>query len=175
MSKLSLVLKNRYLHIFLIDEEDDEVVVVTDEDTYEPGDDVDITGEVEEPTIGEEEVDIIVLDPEGNDIGPGTVDIDNNDEFEDAIELDDDAVAGTYAVIVEYDGEEGGWLIFEVEEDGGSSGSGDITASVTDTTVAPGDEVEITGSIDENEIEAGAEIILVVEGPDGDVIDDIDV
>jgi hypothetical protein len=155
---------------FLIDEEDDNVQVVTDEDSYEPGDDVEITGEVIDPVTGEEEVDIMVLDPEGNDIGPGTIDIESSDEFEETVQLDSDAHAGVYAVIVEYDGDEAGWAIFEVEVDG-NSGNSLITASLADTTVAPGDDVEITGSIDEDDVEVGEEVFLVVEGPDGDEID----
>jgi hypothetical protein len=159
---------NTYAY-FLIDEEDDDVEVVTDEDTYEPGQDVDISGEVTDPTLGEDEVQIRVLDPEGNDIGPsGAVDIDTNDEFEETIELDNDAHPGVYAVIVEYDNEDAGWFIFEVIEDSGSSV---ITATVTDTTLAPGDEVEITGSIDEDDVEVGEEVILTVEDPDGDALD----
>jgi hypothetical protein len=157
---------------FLIDEEQDDADVITDEDVYEPGDDVEIVGEVLDPVTGEEEVEIMVLDPEGNDIGPGTTDLDNTDEFEDEITLDDDAVPGVYAVIVEYDGVEVGYAIFEVDDDAGSGSSGDITASMTDTTLAPGNEVEIVGSIDEDDLEGGAEVILVVEDPSGDAVDD---
>jgi plastocyanin len=149
---------------FLIDEDDDDVPTVTDEDTYEQGQDVEISGEVLDPVTGEEEVDIIVLDPEGNDIGPGSVDLDSDDDFEGTVELDNNAHAGIYAVIVEYDGNEAGWFIFEVEEGSGSDSS-EITALLADASLSPGDEVVITGSINENDIDID-EVILTVEDPD---------
>src|SRR6185503_6171718 len=116
---------------FLIDEDNDDVPTETNEDTYEPGQDVKISGEVLDPETGEEEVDIKVLDPEGNDIGPGTVNLDSSDEFDETVELDNDAHAGVYAVIVEYNGDEAGWFIFEVVE---GSGSSEFTASLSDAT-----------------------------------------
>jgi hypothetical protein len=156
---------------FLIDDEADEAPTETDADVYEPGDTVEIVGEVEDPETGIDEVSIAVLTPEGEDLGDDDIELDS-DEFSLEVDLDSSAHAGVYAVIVEYDDEEVGWAIFEVEEGGGSGGSGDITATITDTTLAPGDEVEITGSIDEDDLELGIEVILAVEGPDGDEIDE---
>jgi predicted secreted protein with PEFG-CTERM motif len=150
---------------FLIDEDDDDAPTVTDEDSYEQGQDVEISGEVLDPETGEEEVDIKVLDPEGNDIGPGPSDLDSSDEFNETIELDSDAHAGIYAVIVEYNGNEAGWFIFEVTEGSGGSGDSEITASLTDATLSPGDEVVITGSINEDDVDL-AQVILTVEDPD---------
>src|SRR6185503_745173 len=149
---------------FLIDEDNDDVPTETDEDTYEPGQDVEISGEVLDPVTGEEEVDIKVLDPEGNDIGPGSSDLDSDDTFEETIELDNDAHAGVYAVIVEYNGNEEGWVVFEVIE-GSSGGSSEFTASLSDATLSPGDPVVITGSINENDVDVD-EVILTVKDPD---------
>jgi predicted secreted protein with PEFG-CTERM motif len=146
---------------FLIDEDNDDVPTETNEDTYEPGDDVKISGEVLDPITGEEEVDIKVLDPEGNDIGPGSVNLDSSDEFDETVELDNDAHVGVYAVIVEYNGNEEGWFVFEVAE---GSGSSEFTASLSDTTLSPGDPVVITGSINENDVDID-EVILTVKDP----------
>jgi predicted secreted protein with PEFG-CTERM motif len=152
---------------FLIDEEDDEAPTESDTDVYEPGDTVEITGEIEDPDPGVDEVTIRVLDPEGDDLGDD-IEHDNGD-FSLDVELDDSAHAGVYAIMVEYDGDEVGWAIFEVEDgSGGGGGSGEIAATITDATLAPGDEVEITGSIDEDDVEVGEEVFLVVEDPDGD-------
>jgi Ca2+-binding RTX toxin-like protein len=150
---------------FLIDEDNDDVPTETDEDTYETGQEVEISGEVLDPMTGEEEVDIKVLDPESNDIGPGSVDLDSNDEFDVSIELHNDAHPGVYAVIVEYDGIEAGWAVFEVVEGSGGSGESEITASLADATLSPGDEVVITGSIDETDVDLD-EVTLIVEDPD---------
>jgi plastocyanin len=147
---------------FLIDEEADDVEVFTD-DTYEPGDDVEITGVVDDPITGVDTVEIRVLTPEGDDIGPGSVNLDGDDEFEETVNLDFIARLGIYAIIVEYDGAEAGWAIFEVE---GSRSSAEMTASLADSTLNPGDEVAITGSIDEDDVDVD-EVLLTVEDPDG--------
>jgi hypothetical protein len=153
---------------FLIDEEDNDVEVVTEEDSYEPGQDVEISGEVTNPVLGENDVEIIVLDHEGNDIGPGTVDIDNNNEFEETLELDNDAHAGTYAIIVEYDGDEAGWFVFEVTEDSGSSSDDPITVELSKTSYKQGEEVVISGTVEE--VEVGEEVFITVEDEDGEEV-----
>jgi predicted secreted protein with PEFG-CTERM motif len=155
---------------FLVDEDPDDVDVSTDS-FYEQGDNVEITGTVEDPQTGVDEVELTVEDPHGDAIvDEESEDVDNDEEFSHDFDLDDDAPTGRYAVKVVYDGNEAGWFIFEVEE-GSGSGTSVITATVTDTTLAPGDEVEITGSIDEDDVEVGEEVILTVEDPDGDVLD----
>jgi Ca2+-binding RTX toxin-like protein len=154
---------------FLIDEDDDDVTTLTDEDTYEQGQEVEITGEVEDPFPGVDEVEIIVLDPFDDDIGPGSVDLDSDNMFEHSLQLDFDAHTGTYGGIVEYDGAEAGWFIFEVVEGSGNGGS-DIIASLEDSTLSPGDEVEITGSISEDDVDIGEEVLLTVEDPDDNTI-----
>src|SRR6185503_19849408 len=123
-----------------------------------------ISGQVRDPVTGVEEVDIKVLDPEGNDIGPGSVDLDSDDYFVEIMELDDEAHPVIYAVIVEYNGAEAGWAIFQVIE-GSGGGDNEITASLADATLTPGDEVVITGSIDENDVDLD-EVTLIVENPD---------
>jgi predicted secreted protein with PEFG-CTERM motif len=155
---------------FMIDEETDDVRLILDDELYSQGGTVEISGEVD-PAAGENEVEITIQDPEGNDDLSTDIELDG-DEYSDEVDLDDDAVHGKYAVTAIYDDEEG-YAIFEVEEDSGGSGSGDITATVTDTTVAPGDEVEITGNIDEGDIEGGAEVILRVEDPEDDLITEL--
>jgi hypothetical protein len=161
---------------FLVDSDDDDVEVETDATAYEQGDTIQITGTVGNPQLDEDEVEITLMDPHGDSvIDEELADIDGDGDFDFDYELEDDAEIGRYALKIVYEGEEGGWLTLEVEEGSGSSGgSGDITASVTDTTVAPGDEVEITGTIDEGDIEVGSEVILLVEDPEGDEIDDFD-
>jgi predicted secreted protein with PEFG-CTERM motif len=156
---------------FLVDDDDDDVEVETDASAYEQGDTIQITGTVTDPELGEEDVEIILMDPHGDSvIDEETAEIDGDGDFDYEYDLDDEAETGRYALKIVYNGEEGGWLTLEVEEGSGSSSGGDITASITDATVAPGDEVEITGQIDEGDIEGGAEVILVVEDPDGDEI-----
>ena len=152
---------------FMVDEDDDDVDVELDSDTFDEGDTVEISGSNIDVTTGEDEVDITIEDPEGDDGFSTDTELDG-DEYSAEVDLDD-AVHGKYAVTVTYDDEEG-YAVFEVDDGGSSSGSGDITASITDSTLAPGEEVRITGSIDEDDIEGNSEVILVVEDPDGDEV-----
>jgi hypothetical protein len=153
---------------FLIDEEDDDVEVVTDSDTYSAGDEVEIVGEVHDTTLGEDEVEISVLGPDGSDIGPGDIELDDG-EFAEEFDLDDDTFPGIYAVIVEYDGEESGWSIFAVEDD---VDSGEFAIQLDSIAYRAGDEVSITGSIDEDDVELGEEVYISVIDPDGNTIID---
>jgi hypothetical protein len=155
---------------FLIDEEPDDADVVTDEDSYEPGQTVEIAGEVDDPELGEDEVSIIVLDPEGNDIGPGDRSMESDGSFDYDLDLENDAHPGTYGIIVEYAGDEVGWNIFEVIEES-SSGDNEITASLEDSTLEPGDEVVISGSIDEDDVDLSEEVFLEIEDPDDAIVE----
>jgi hypothetical protein len=155
---------------FLIDEEPDDADVEIDEDTYDAGQTVEIIGEVNDPELGEDEVIIIVLDPEGNDIGPGDTNMDSDGSFDFDLDLDNDAHPGTYGIIVEYVDEEVGWNIFEVVEES-SSGDNEITASLEDSTLEPGDEVVISGSIDEDDVDLSEEVFLEIEDPDDAIIE----
>jgi hypothetical protein len=157
---------------FIVDEENDDIEVITDDDTYEPGDDVVLSGTVDADILesGVDEVEITVLDPTGDDIvsGEETV-IDSNGDFEYELELDDGGEAqGRYAVIVSYDGAELGWTIYQVESTSG--GANEITAALEDSTLSPGDEVVIVGSIEETDVEPGEELVLEVFDPNDVVI-----
>jgi len=157
---------------FFIDDNND-LDVRTDADTYGLGDNVEIFGEVNDPQLDVEEVEITVFDPTGDsvsDMDEEQVDLDGAD-FDTDFDLDDnDDAHGIYAVLVTYnnDDDEEGYVIFEVEEDGGSGGS-TITASLSKTSYRQGEEVRITGEVDE--VEPGDDVVLVVEDPDGDEID----
>jgi plastocyanin len=146
---------------FLVDEEDDSVEVVSDEDVYELGEEIVLVGEVHDLQIGEEEVEIIILDPAGEEVVE-EAELDD-EEFEIDIDLDD-APPGRYAVIAIYDGEESGFTLFEVDEDGDIDSP--ITVVLSKSSYRLGEEVIIGGSVDE--IEVGAEVIVTVEDPNGD-------
>lgn len=149
---------------FYIDEDSDNVDFTTDELSYAPGDNVEITGDVGDTDTGIDEVEITVIDPTGEEfVSSADADLDNSDEFEYDFDLDDD-FHGRYAIIIEYNDEESGWFVIEVEEDGGSSGNS-ITASLSSTSYEPGDEVEITGEVED--IEPGDDVVITVEDPDG--------
>ena len=161
---------------FIVDEENDEIDVVTDDESYELGDEVVISGTVDEDIIDSEvdEVEITVLDPNNDEVLESEdVEIDNSGDFEfDALELsDEDDAHGMYAILVSYDDDELGWNLFEVTEGGSSSGS-DITAVLEDATLSPGDEVVITGSIEETDVDPGEEMNLDVEDDNGDPVHD---
>jgi plastocyanin len=153
---------------FYVDEDDDDVEFVTDEESYAPGDSVEIVGEVADVEPGVEEVEITVIDPTGEQfVTSADVELDNSDEFEYDFDLDDE-FHGRYAIIIEYDNVESGFLVFEVEQDGGSSS---ITASLSRTSYLQGDRVEITGEVEE--IEPGDDVVITVEDPDGaEIYDD---
>lgn len=146
---------------FYIDENDDNVDFATDASSYAPGDNVEITGTVEDTDTGIDEVEITVIDPTGKEfVSSADVELDNSDEFEYDFDLDDE-FHGRYAIIIEYNDDEAGWFVIEVEEDTGNS----ITASLSSTSYEPGDEVEITGKVED--IEPGDDVVITVEDPDG--------
>jgi uncharacterized protein YfaS (alpha-2-macroglobulin family) len=157
---------------FVLDDEDDEVEVLTNDETYRPDDEVMIDGTVEDEILeaAVDEVEITVIGPDGDEVlDSEDVPVESNGDFEyDDLQIEDsDDAHGLYAIIVSYDNEERGWLVFEVVEDGGGSGSGEITATVSPTSADPGDTVTISGSIDEDDVEVGESVFLTVEDPDG--------
>jgi uncharacterized protein YfaS (alpha-2-macroglobulin family) len=103
----------RVYSYFIVDKDQNAIELETDDDVYEAGDDVELRGDVEDLQTGEDEADIIVLDPRGEEIVNESVDLDG-DEIEFAFDLDDDAPLGRYAIIVEYDGEVAGEAVFDV-------------------------------------------------------------
>ncbi len=154
---------------FLVNEEDDMVNVVTDRDEYEPGDNVLIEGEVEDLDLNVDEVEITVIGPDGDEIlDQEQVQLDNDGAFSFEFDLDDE-LFGRFAIIVEYDGEAAGFFIFEVEVDGGNS-SDVITATLSKTSFAQGDSVDVFGEIADDELEQGEEVFITVEDPDGEEI-----
>jgi hypothetical protein len=152
---------------FIVDEEDNEIEVETDDDSYQAGDTVEVFGTVVDPITGVDEVEILVLGPNGQ-VDGDEVELDA-DEFEFEFELPDD-ITGRYAIMVSYDGVQGGEAIIEVKE---SRPSSEISAELEDSTLNPGDDVIIRGSIDEGDVEVGEEIFLkVIDPDDNDVVSD---
>jgi hypothetical protein len=162
-----------FTYFFVDDDNNNDLYVVTDNDTYELGDNVEIEGEVNDVDLGVDEVEITVYDPSGDTVSgmdEEPVDL-SGANFNTDFDLDDsDDAHGIYAVLVTYnnDDNEEGYVIFEVEEDGGSSGS-TITASLSKTSYKQGEEVRITGTVEDKE--GNDDVVLVVEDPDGDEIE----
>lgn len=151
---------------FLIDEDNDDVEVDLDNDVYSPGDTVEVSGNNVDPQTGEDELQITIEDPDGNDDYSTDTDLDG-DSYSQDIDLENDAVHGKYAVTVEYAGDEG-YAIFEVlDEDSGGSDD-PITIELNDTTYQPGDNVVISGEVDH--IEQGQEVFVTVEDDAGDEV-----
>lgn len=162
---------------FIVDDESDTIDIELDETsaTYEAGSDVEISGQVDEVETGEDVVEITVIDPTDDEIvdseeaelGDGTLD---EDEFEFTVELPSDAEHGRYAVKISYGDDQEGFILFEVEDDGGSSsGSDAITAESDESAYQPGDTVEISGQIED--VQSSTELEIVVEDPDGEEIE----
>ena len=160
-----------YLY-FIVDDENDNIDVETDEDVYSPGDDVTIEGNVDEDILDSDvdEVEITILDPNGVEVLDGEeADLSGDGDFSyDDFQIDDDDDAqGIYAIIVSYDGNDEGFFIFEVEGDDGGNGDSEISAEFSKSSYRPGDEVIILGSISDDNVEVGEEVFLTVEDPDG--------
>lgn len=158
------------ISFFEVDDRDDDnndVLVETSDDTYSPGDTVEISGSVPDPS-SETEVDITIYDPDGIKLDDDTVELDNDDEFTyDNYDLEDNADHGRYSVKAEYDNQET-WAVFEVEED---SSSDPIIADTNKNTYEPGETVELTGEV--NKISGVNDVQITVEDPDNvEIIDD---
>ncbi len=161
---------------FIVDAANDNIDVSTTDDTFGPGDDVTIEGNVDDEILDSaiEEVEITVIDPNGDEVLTSVnVDVDNNGDFDynDLQIENEDNAHGRYAIIVEYDDNEEGWYIFEVDEGGSSSNV--ITATLSESSYNPGDEVVINGEIDEDDVDQGVEVFLTVDDDDGtQIVDD---
>jgi predicted secreted protein with PEFG-CTERM motif len=155
---------------FMVDEEDDTITVVVDhsDHVYEAGDEVEISGRVDEDDLDEEpDVEITVYDPldpfdnpivdsENVELGEGTL---PNDEFEFSFDLPSTG-HGRYAVLVTYDidDQEGATLI-EVEDEG----TGGDDDDVSDDTVTEDSDGDLSAEIDEGTYEQGATVTITGE------------
>lgn len=155
-------------------EANDDIDLSLDEDTYDPGDEIEITGEVLDMVSGEEEVRITVIGPDGDEVDdPFDADLSSSDKFEETFDLPDDADHGVYVVMVTYNDENAKAVqLFTVEdEDSGSGGggsSGPITASLDKSSYSPRSTVRISGEVDGGD--SSDEIDILVKNPDGDEI-----
>jgi hypothetical protein len=172
---------------FIVDGEDDTIIVELDSNDgiYEAGDEVTISGQVDNPDGSEPNVVITVLDPTNDEIvnqdeaelGDGSLDA---DEFEYSFDLENDASHGRYAVKVTYDiDDQEGSTLFEILDSGSGSdfsgdsdSDGDLSAQIEKDTYEPGDNVAIEGSIDNYDSGDNEDLGVVVEDPNGDEVDD---
>ena len=164
---------------FIVDQEDDTITVETNDQSYQGGDDITVTGTVENVDTGVDSVVVTITDPNDDDIldsqdvtlGEGSG-VDDN-EFKYVFrDLDSDADPGRYAVKVTYDSDDQeGSTLFEVEDNGGSS-SDQITADLSDDTYQPQDTVSLTGNIDT--VHSSTNLEIVVKDPSNHVIESDD-
>jgi predicted secreted protein with PEFG-CTERM motif len=151
---------------FIVDEDTDDVAVVLDEESYDAGDDVEVSGEVDSVS-GVDEVEITILDPSNDELLDSQDEDVDNDEFSHSFDLDDNAEHGRYAVTVTYDDSDEGYAIFEVNEDDTEP----VTMTLSKTTYTPGATVRVTGEVadvvNNEEVE-----VVVVDSDDNEVFDD---
>jgi uncharacterized protein YfaS (alpha-2-macroglobulin family) len=173
---------------FIVDDDSDTINVVLDKTSsiYEAGDEVTISGSVDNEESGTEpNVLITVLDPtnakivnqDEAELGDSSL---AHDEFEYSFDLENDASHGRYAVIVTYDidGQEGSTLFEIIDEDSGggsdfsgdNDSDGDLSAQIEKDSYEPGDNVAIEGTIDNYDSGDNEDLAIVVENPDGDEV-----
>jgi len=166
---------DKYYTFFIVDEDNDPVEVETADTTYDAGESVKITGQVD-PETGENAVEITVIDPTNHKLlDSKSVNL-NGDEFSYTYKLSSTANHGWFAVIVEYNGEEGSTL-FEVNEEssgGGSDSSDQITAETSKAAYKPSDTVTITGEISDVDPDED-QVNVVIKNPSGTKLVDKDV
>ncbi|MCI0559984.1 MAG: plastocyanin/azurin family copper-binding protein [Nitrososphaera sp.] len=154
---------------FIIDEDNDDVTIETDDDFYLPGDTVWISGTVENPVLGEDQVEMTVVGPDGDVLAQANdepADLDSSNDFEFELDLDNGALQGRYAVTVVYDSADEGYTIFEIKDEE----SYPITADVEESSYEPGQEVVVRGEV--ADVEQGEEVFIKIEDPDGQPIFD---
>lgn len=174
---------------FKVDGEEDTIFVALDNDDsiYEPGDDVLITGQVDEDDNGEPDVVITVLDPTNDEIvDEEEVELDG-DEFEYEFTLDNDAPHGRYAVIVTYEfQDQEGSALFELEDDGSGSNDnddntgedsvtedsdGNLSAEIDEAVYEQGESVQIMGEINNYDSADNEDLSITIFNPDDESID----
>ncbi|MGI0049114.1 MAG: PEFG-CTERM sorting domain-containing protein, partial [Nitrososphaera sp.] len=172
------------------EDSDGDLSAEIDEETYEQGATVEITGVIDgyDPDDNED-LSISIRDPDDAEIEEDddvTVEEDGSDgTFEFDYEIDDDADEGLYTITIEYNNDEVE-LAFEVEEATGSGGSdddddnvtsgitdGDLTAKLNKASLLAGESVTVSGTVKElkedNDDEPEKVFVLLYK-PTGQVI-----
>lgn len=148
---------------------DGDITAEIGEATYEPGDSVSLTGNIDNYNTNNE-LEIVVEDPDGVDIeSDNDVSVQNDGEFDFDFDLDNDAVEGEYSVTLTYDTDELG-LNFDVDEGTGTGGSTStsLTAKLSKSSYLAGELVTITGTVPR--IVEDDVVSVLLYRPDGTVV-----
>jgi len=100
---------------FIVDE-NENLAEIEVEDVFGSGDNVDIEGTIFDTALGENEVEITVLDSNNESVVAEEVELDAGDNFDFDFDLDDEAPLGRYAILIEYDGAFVDEALFEVHK-----------------------------------------------------------
>jgi uncharacterized protein YfaS (alpha-2-macroglobulin family) len=135
---------------------DDPITVEFSKTSYRQGDEVIISGEIEnpDPTV---EVFVTVQDSDDNEIFDDSEDPTNDGSYQFEFDLESDAELGTYTVTVEYDGDEidDTFTVTSSSTSGGGtggsgSGSGSdsgLTARLSKTSLLAGETLTVSGVV----------------------------
>ena len=153
---------------------DGDLFAELDEETYEPGNSVTVSGTIEDYDDSEE-LQIIIEDPEGDEVeSEDDVNVDEvstDGEFEFEFDLEDNASEGDYVVIVSYANDEVE-LTFEVEGDGDSaSGSDALTVKLNKSSYLAGETMTVTGTVEDvADPDDGEQVSIFLYTSEGQVI-----
>lgn len=141
------------------------IIIQIDEIEYDQGDDVSITGTVEDLVAGEDEVIIQVIGP-GGLIESETAELSSDGEFDFVHEVANDANDGLYTARVEYDI----WIIYSyfiVNED-----PNEIEVEPDDDFYHLGDTVEVVGTVEDVVLGVDEVEVTVLDPNHEDIVDE---
>ena len=127
------------------DNEVDAVSVETNDDFYNPGKTVRISGTIADTVSGQDQVDITIIGPDDLQVDSFSANLDGSDYF-DNYDLANDADEGRYTIQVEYNGDRG-IAIFEVSKASSSSSSSTLTATLDKSSYLAGEVINVSGKV----------------------------
>lgn len=157
---------------------DGDLSAEIEEATYEPSDPVTLSGTINSyDSEDNEDLEIIVEDPDGNEVdayGDSNANVDNNGDFDYEFDLADDAEEGAYTVIITYISDEI-QLDFEVEDTGTGGGGGgtteDLTVKLNKASYLAGETMTVSGTVADVASPADEEeVSILLYRPTGQVI-----
>ena len=127
------------------DNEVDAVSVETNDDLYNLGERVRISGTIEHTVSTEDQVHITITGPDDVELDSFSSTLDVSD-YSDNYDLAGDADEGRYTVEVEYNGDRG-IAIFEVAKASSDSSSSTLTATLDKSSYLAGETINVAGKV----------------------------
>lgn len=158
-----------YTFFRVADSKSDNIVIETDFDKYFPGDEVEISVEVDRVDPEENNITLVIIDPDNKNILSETEEIDEDNSFRLDYDLKSTAIHGRYAIRVEYQDQSAAAIFEIIDEDDDSVNL--VSIKTDKSTYSPGATVEISGKV--NRVSGEEFVNIMISDPNKkNIVDD---